>query len=266
MQVLVLVLSLLFSPRAFAGISVTGLGGAMKARIQEQSKANLKALERERETRRWKAIQARAKAGDVDSQIQLSLAYWRGKEIRRNRKKALGWMKRAAAKSPKARALYRKMRAKLAPARQASTQAFLNLPEAEGGTEPKAHTYEFPEGNSPPPPEPISPEDPPSSQGPPKSLRRLLASRGPTFLVFRQDGCPPCDRYEPIAKRVIRQEHKKELHVLDLASELGGELSYYFEVQATPTTVVLDPKGKVLQNFPGGLDAQGLEKLLESLD
>lgn len=86
----------------------------------------------------------------------------------------------------------------------------------------------------------------------------------PAVFVFAQAGCGACEDYLPRFNGVVQSERPscpvgtydlaKDAHAQEFANRLG--------VQATPTTVVMDSRGR-LHKFVGALAEGAIRQLLK---
>lgn len=78
----------------------------------------------------------------------------------------------------------------------------------------------------------------------------LFANRqGPAraiVVVFTIPGCPACEDYVPQFQRVAGQYPNVKSYVIDASTPQGGPYADHFDIQATPTTMVLrHPTGAI---------------------
>jgi thiol-disulfide isomerase/thioredoxin len=113
----------------------------------------------------------------------------------------------------------------------------------------------------------------PDLAGVPTSLDALLAARRPVVLVFSNPGCGPCAALRPVLQRWHRdhgdavtlavvsgggRERAGEAAVADLPYVLlqgDGEVAEAYQVQGTPSAVVVRPDGTVGSELAAGGDA-----------
>jgi thiol-disulfide isomerase/thioredoxin len=84
-------------------------------------------------------------------------------------------------------------------------------------------------------------------------------------IVFHMCGCKPCKEYLPRFKRsAVKYRSRLHLRTIDVATsdKRIQDIAIKFRIQATPTTLVLDPNDKVIKRKIGGLTDEDIEKLL----
>ena len=86
----------------------------------------------------------------------------------------------------------------------------------------------------------------------------------PEVLMFTQEGCPPCVPVHEIVKE-LEKEMSDKVTFRVIHAENDSNTFRKYEVQATPTIIILDGSGKVMQTFVGGTDKNTIKSELEKL-
>jgi thiol-disulfide isomerase/thioredoxin len=85
-------------------------------------------------------------------------------------------------------------------------------------------------------------------------------------IVFHMTGCGPCEEYLPRFRAAIKPyKGRIDARAVNLARNDAGfqDAATKFKITATPTTLVLDERDKVLRRKVGGLEDRDITTLLE---
>ncbi|MBU4174122.1 MAG: thioredoxin family protein [Actinobacteria bacterium] len=86
----------------------------------------------------------------------------------------------------------------------------------------------------------------------------------PEVLMFTQEGCPPCVPVHEIVEE-LEKEMSGKVAFRVIHAENDSDTFRKYNVQATPTIIILDSSGNVVQTLVGGTDKETLESELEKL-
>ena len=86
----------------------------------------------------------------------------------------------------------------------------------------------------------------------------------PEVLMFTQEGCPPCVPVHEIVKE-LEKEMSGKVTFRVIHGENDFDTFRKYKVQATPTIVILDGSGNVVQTLVGGTDKNTIKSELEKL-
>jgi len=82
------------------------------------------------------------------------------------------------------------------------------------------------------------------------------------IIVLGQDGCPACAEYEPVFRRVAASHARIPIAVLNIDSTQGTALADAYDVEATPTTLLLRrPVGAI--RAQGAISDAALDRLFQ---
>ena len=88
----------------------------------------------------------------------------------------------------------------------------------------------------------------------------------PAVLMFTQEGCPPCvPVHETVDELEKEMSDKVSFKVIHAENENDFDTFRKYQVQATPTVIILDGSGNVMETFVGGIDKDTIESELQKL-
>lgn len=88
----------------------------------------------------------------------------------------------------------------------------------------------------------------------------------PKVIEFSATWCGPCKRFAPTFDKVASMfSDKIEIQKIDIDDKSTQDITEKYKVQAVPTIVFLDAKGRVVKNQLGGMNEQDLTSTMQSL-
>jgi thioredoxin-related protein len=92
-------------------------------------------------------------------------------------------------------------------------------------------------------------------QGPPQESTSIEPG---SLLLFTQAGCPPCRELESVLHSNKVSEFMKErgVKITEINTRRNQNLVHEFQVQATPTLIMIDKQGKETARSEGAMGAQ----------
>lgn len=85
-------------------------------------------------------------------------------------------------------------------------------------------------------------------------------------VVFHMTGCGPCAEYLPRFRKIaVRYKDRIPIRSVNIAKpdKRLSDAAIKFNIEATPTTLVIGDDDKVLRRQVGGLEDREIEKLLQ---
>lgn len=90
-----------------------------------------------------------------------------------------------------------------------------------------------------------------------------MATRKPAVFVFALQGCGACEDYVPRFQQLAGPYRREmPIGIYDVGAGRGAEFGNRMRIQATPTTIVMDRRGR-LHRAVGALGNAAIKALLD---
>ena len=91
-----------------------------------------------------------------------------------------------------------------------------------------------------------------------------MAKSGKAVVVFHMTGCHACHDYLPRFKRVaVKYRPFVDIKQVNISHAANQDAADKYKINAAPTTVILDAKGKALEKIEGSMPAADIAAMFE---